>query len=394
MAIEKRLKKGGTFSYRVRVQDPNGDWYPSETFGTEHEAKARELELEKKKFKGGTTKTGEARRTTLDDYWSVWSDDRRDETSPGWIISQDQMYRDHVKPLLGGCMMLEIKAPHIGRVLSQLKARGYADNTRKHVYGLLRQMFADAVNYYEMLEENPVKAEFHKPKVVEAEAEFWKPEDAWKFLEFAGTMERKRKTMLDLAPPAWLQIQGALRVGEAQALKWSNVLFGSDQIRICEIWNNKTKKHQPYPKGKKPSYVPMTPALKRFLLDRFSRATSEYVAPSWCGKMMSYDTYLRALSRGCTLAGLPILTTHSLRHSATEIWFQAGASTEDIRRLLNHAAGSSSTKRYIHRSEGRLQDIARSIAPGLRVIDGGVSHLITQNGEKETFCIKSGGSGQ
>jgi len=386
MAIEKRFRKDGSYAFRVRVQDPTGAWYPSETFSTEHEAKEREVELEKKKFKGGHSIGSDARETTLDDYWDVWSIDRRDDTSDGWKISQDQMFRDHVSKLIGAVTMDKIKEPHIGRVLSAMKADGYADNTRKHVYSLLNQMFSDAVDYYKMLAESPVKSKFHRPNVVDVEREYWAPDMAWRFLTFIETMPMPRRTMLDLAPPTWLQLQAALRDSEVQALRWENVLFPQNEIRVSEIWNCKTGKLQPFPKGKRIDYVPMTRPLKDFLLSRFAKRTSEYVAPSHCGKMMSYDTYLRALSRACRVGGFPILTTQELRHTATEMWVDAGASGEDIRRLLNHA-DLSVTKRYIHRSGGRLQELAGTVGPRLQMIEGGaVSQSVSQMGNNGADC--------
>lgn len=362
--------------FRARVKDPEGKWYPSEWTHDQGAAARIEIDLFERRLKGGRAQNGDGKRYTIDELWQVWSVDRRLETSPGWKISQDQMYRDFIKPVLGRFKVASVRAPEIGRVLSRMQAEGYSASTRKHVYSLMNQMFGDARDYYEMIVENPVKSKFHRPAGVEAESKFWTPDQAWRFLRFTETMELTRSTMLDLAPAAHLQILAAIRVGEAQALTWANVLFESGELRICATWNGKTKELQPYPKGKVPAYVPMTPALREFLLERQKRRTSEFVAPAWHGGMMNYDTYEGALKRACRLSDLPVLTTHSLRHSATEIWIKAGASIEDIRRLLNHKAGSSSTKRYIHRTEERLQ------AVGLRIIPGGaVTHGSYPSGE-------------
>jgi site-specific recombinase XerD len=59
-----------------------------------------------------------------------------------------------------------------------------------------------------------------------------------------------------------------------------------------------------------------------------------------------------------------------MRHTATELWFSAGASMEDVRRLLNHKS-SESTKRYAHRTEDQLNSLAELITvpqPLLRVV--------------------------
>lgn len=395
MAIEPRKTKDGAMRYRARIKDPAGIWYPSEWKDNEADAKRDEADLLDRKFKGAIARGGEAKKYTLNDYWEVWSIDRRPKASEGWRISQDQMYRDYVEPVIGRKRLSEIKEPEIGKVLKRMRDDGYAENTVLHAYTLLNGMFDDAVGFYKMLAESPVNAKYHRPKPKETERDFWEPSVAWKFLEWIPRMERKRRTMLDLAPAVYLQLLAGMRVSEVQALKWSAVQFGTDQIKIAEIWNNKTKKLQPYPKGKRATYVPIIPVLKRFLVDRHSRATSDFVAPAWNGKMMSYETYHRALRRACKLAEMPPLDTQELRHTCTEIWVYAGASREDISRLLNHASPAT-TKRYMHRTEGRLQTLAQAITPGsnLRVIPGGaeVTHGNYPSGEFSAECRKEIGA--
>jgi site-specific recombinase XerD len=56
------------------------------------------------------------------------------------------------------------------------------------------------------------------------------------------------------------------------------------------------------------------------------------------------------------------VTPHELRHSCTELYVQAGASAEDLRRLLNHKS-LAATIRYMHRTDERLQRIASQVGP-------------------------------
>jgi integrase len=55
-----------------------------------------------------------------------------------------------------------------------------------------------------------------------------------------------------------------------------------------------------------------------------------------------------------------VVTPHELRHSATELWVEEGATEEDIVRLLNHSSAAS-VRRYLHRSPERLKKIASVI---------------------------------
>lgn len=377
--IVHRRKKGTT--YQVRVRDHFGKWYPSPSFKTKEEALTEEARLLSLKCRGTSAVSEDARTVTVRDYWEVWSVENRPEASDGWKISQNQMYRDYIDPVLGDLPMGRVGAPEIGRVLNRMREIGRGDQLRLHVYSLLRSMFNDAIEYYGMLVASPVKPKFHRPKVVMKKRKFLHPSDAWVLL----------KSVRDsyLGPAIWLQTLAALRVSEVQGLRWSAVSFKLNQILICEAYNNKTKQMQDYPKQEEWAYVPMTPALKEYLLP-MRGAPDAFVAAGPKGGMLSYNTYIRALKRECRLAGVSEIATHELRHTSTEIWIQAGATQEDIRRLLNHASDQS-TKHYIHRTDGRLNALSGKIrAPLWLVPSGDVPGLVP---EMEQKGVCAGGAG-
>lgn len=347
MAIVHRKNKDST-TYQVRIKDLGGQWYESRSFRNLTDAKKEELKLMDLKRMGTRATSDEAKNITLAQYWEIWSRENRSAVSDGWKITQDQMYRDFILPVLGNLKMIDIRAPQIGRLMSRAKELGLGDQTRKHVYSLVRKMFNDAVEYYEMLATNPVKARFHRPQVSERKRAFLVPKQAWKFLEFTRDHY--------LGPAIWLQTLAGLRPGEVQALKWKSLSFDPDQILICSAYNNKTSVLQDFPKQQDWAYAPMPPQLKEYLMT-LPRDPDGFVAHGAKGGMLPYHTYLVALRRLCVDAGVLEVTPHELRHTCTEIYVQAGASAEDIRRLLNHS-GFTATKHYIHRTDERLTSIA------------------------------------
>jgi len=338
-------------SYQVKLRDQTGNWYPTGSFKTEIEAKAEELKLQKLKQRGVGTLSSEAKVTTVNEYWSVWSVENRSDVSAGWKISQDQMYRDYIAPVIGEKMMSKIGVPEIGKILNVMKDKGKGEQTRKHVYGLLRKMFADAIDYYDMLAMSPVKSRFHRPKVKRKKRNFLHPSEAFHFLEFTKDHY--------LGPAIWLGLLSALRISEIQALQGKHLLYESNQILICRAYNNKTKNFQDFPKQENATYVPLPPMLKAYLQAR-TIPSWDFVAPGSKGGMLSYNTFVKALRTLCRKAGVTAITPHELRHTSTEIYFHAGASTEDIRRLLNHASFAA-TSHYIHRTDERLNAIAEGI---------------------------------
>ncbi len=62
----------------------------------------------------------------------------------------------------------------------------------------------------------------------------------------------------------------------------------------------------------------------------------------------------------CDEANVKRVSPHGLRHSCTEIWIRKGATLEDIRRLLGHKSVET-TRRYIHRTDERLIELAKEI---------------------------------
>lgn len=356
MAIIQRKKKDGSLSYLVRVQDNCGKWFPALTFGSLNVAKAEELRLIDLKQKGGKSIGDDAKKYTVREFWEVWSIENRQNVSEGWKKSQNQMYRNYIDPVLGKRALITIGAPEIGKVLNQAKSIGRSDNTILLIYGLLRRMFGDAVGYYEILTKNPVNPKFHRPKINLPERKFLKPLEAKVLLEVSKDHF--------LGPAIWVQLLTGIRPGEMQALIGKHLLFELNQILICSTYNRKIGKLQNFTKAGGSIYVPMTPLLKGYLKARLIK-DDQFVCSGLKGGMLEYGVYLSGLTHLCQRAGLPRVTPHELRHSCTELWVQAGASAEDIRRLLNHKS-MEVTKRYMHRTDNRLGQISTLVSEALQ----------------------------
>jgi integrase len=375
MAIVERKISTGEVHFQVKVKDRAGKWFETKTFKQLDAALRYEADLVESKRKGALVLCEDAFETSMDDYWAVWSEENRTEISEGWKLSQNQMYRDYVSPVLGEAMVGEIGAPEIGKVLKRVKDLGRSPRMRLHIYTLLHQMFRDLVEYYEMLTQNPVKEKFHRPEINEFQADFLNPEQAMALLNYS-----KEHWM---GPGIWLQTLAGLRTEAMIGLKPDSILWDLNQLLIRRAWKRKVKKLEDYPKGKKAEYVPLVPALKDYLKQVcLKRDPDDFVVQSPNGGMMPYQTYYKALGRVCRAAQVPVVSPHELRHSCTELWVQIGATQEDLRRLLNHKSVET-TKHYVHRTDGRLSALALRFK-GFEVIDGGVSRGSFPYGKQES----------
>jgi integrase len=354
MSIELRKTKHSGNSYVVKVRDPNRRWYHSPVFHRKADAEAYEAELKIKRVTGKLSPSFENRSITFGDYWTKWRLECRNRVSEGWRLSQDQMARTYLLPVLSSKKLLEIRSQDIGNVLAEMGHTGLSAQTVLHAYNLLHKIFEDAIEHYDLLSSSPVRKRY-RPKVQIRERNFLTPDQSWQLLEHCSNHP--------VAPTIWLALLAGLRIGEIQGLTWEAISFERKQILIRQTFNRRINKMQPHPKGKDWCKVPMAPQLAEFLaLHRKVAGPTDFVCCDNCGEMLSYKVFNKALVKLCNEAGVPRVTPHELRHSCTELYVQHGASAEDVRRLLNQKS-LSATARYIHRTDPRLQALADLVAP-------------------------------
>lgn len=353
--IEKHCKTKGV-RYTVRFQDPLGAWYESRTFSNERDAQRYERELKQRKDMGKPAQRQELRSITLQAYWEAWARECRANVSDGWKMTQDQMWADYIQSHLGQLRITAISSQHIRRLLNKLGEDGFEAQTQLHVYNLLHKMFEDALDHDPPLVDlNPVRKKL-KPRVIERERSFLPPGDARRLLEASKADP--------LGTVVWIALLTGLRSEAIMALRAGRVDFANRQILICECYKRKEREIRPYPKGRKWDYVPMPEMLVNFLRPKLAGKRSEdFVVNGRRNEMLSYNALLDGVKRLCGEAGVAIVTPHELRHSATELWYEMGASEEDLRRLLNQKS-SSTTRRYIHRTDERLKNLARAVGQG------------------------------
>lgn len=89
---------------------------------------------------------------------------------------------------------------------------------------------------------------------------------------------------------------------------------------------------------------------------------------------ITYHQLRRDFERARTLAGLPHVTFHDLRHTAASWWLAAGATLATVRDLLGHSTVAV-TSRYLHLIPGDLKRGADAVA---------AMHRRTKNAQDDT----------
>jgi integrase len=348
MAIIKRNRKSGV-RYQVKEKGSDGRWITA-TFDRLADAEKKEAELRVRK-RGGLFVTNLANQVTVTDYFRTWDQETKGRISKGWRETQVQMFRAYVGPVIGNMRLQTVTPAMIGRVLRETAEKGRGPSVQTHVYNLLHKMFEDAVELFEMLQRNPVLTKL-RPRVLVKESRYLKLDQIGKLL--AATSGKTFETAV------WLQLFAGLRVGEVQALTWSNVNLDQGMIHVRATYVRREKRFQDYPKGRRWHSIKMPPELWEHLRRTRIASGGLFVVQGVKGEWLDYHGYATALERYCKEAEVPRVSTHGLRHSTSELYMAHGATRDDLRILFAHSSGAV-TDRYVHDKGERLDEVAKVI---------------------------------
>lgn len=353
MAIIKLNRPNSPF--QVKLRGPDGRWI-TKAFPTYKNAEEFEAKLKGQKHQG-TLVTNSDRQITLNEYFETWMETVQHQASPGWRTVQRQLYRDYVKPLIGDCKLQSISPPTISQLLNEMAKKGKSEQTRLHTFNLLRKIFLDGVELFQVLTYNPAIRKL-KPRVPLKETRHLNIEQIKKLL--AHVTDKPYGTAI------WLQFFLGLRVGEVQALRWSDLDLESGQVFIRrafsrkDTWATKELVIKDYPKGRRHHTLALPQELWNFLREKKREANSIYVSPSPQGKILPYERYRRRLTWYCEELEIPVIGTHGLRHSTSALYMSHGANLGDLQALFAHSS-QSLTERYTHGVGSNLHKVSNVV---------------------------------
>lgn len=368
MAIIKRKT-----NYQVKIRGSDGKWL-SKTFATKREAEAFEGQMMQHK-RNGEQVSNMTNQITVDEYFLHWFEMVKSQASAGWRKEQHRLYQKYVSSLIGPKRLRSISPQLISGVLNEMAKLGKAEQTRLHVFALLRKMFGDAIELFQLVTFNPVLRKL-KPRVPLKEARYLNVDQAKTLLSYVQGR--------DYCVAIWLQLYLGLRVGEVQALRWSSLDLDEGVLSIRSAYCRKERVMRDYPKGRKQHSHRIPPELLRVLTEAKGGSTSDFVVTSPAGEMLSYEWYVRTLRRYCKVLSLQGIGTHGLRHSTSEIYLGHGATRDDLRKLFDHSSAIV-TDRYVHDKGTNLERVAKVI----QLFPGHSQLECSQNVPKSTFAETS-----
>ncbi|MGH8878623.1 MAG: tyrosine-type recombinase/integrase, partial [Stackebrandtia sp.] len=223
------MKRGRTWSYVIRVKDPEtGVSKPKWVGGFDNEEAAKAARDEAR-IKARRGEYIDRSSITVGGYLDQWVEAHAVEIKPKTLLSYRYLV-ELVKPHIGKIRLQAVRPARITRMYRDLvteggtTGKGLSPRTVAHVHAVLRKAFGDAVNTDQLIAVNPV-ARAKRPRVENDEpGNVWTVDELRRFLGFA---ERHR-----LYAFFHLAAYSGARRGELLNLRWADVDLDGSAINI------------------------------------------------------------------------------------------------------------------------------------------------------------------
>jgi integrase len=284
-------------------------------------------------------------RTTLAEYYADWLPRYGGRTTRGIRTQTKAGYADvmerHVLPVLGDRRLSDIGPRDIAKLAHGLRDKNLSRNTVRLALAPLKALLATAFEE-EVIRRNPA-----------ANVRIARPGTADAMTKPKALTEEELRALLTEMPDQWRHFftflaQTGLRIGEALALQWSDVDFGTQHIHVRRRWYRGTYAAPKSRFGQR--RIPLTPTTTRELWKRGATcAPGALVFPSGAGTPINAaNLYSRIYKPAARRAGVPWATFHTLRHTCATMLFKSGKNVKQVQAWLGHHAASFTMDTYVH----------------------------------------------
>lgn len=286
--------------------------------------------------------------------------------------------------------LIKITPAHIKKWQNKLTER-YSNAYIRNICGLLQKSFDLAVRLG-FISKNPVKIAGNVKKE-RKKVDFWTKEE---FEKVISTFDRSDYYEHYSFILIWFLFMTGIRLGEMQALEWSDLDFETAELNI-----NKSM----YYKNAKEFYLTdtKTPASNRvIILDDITKSNlsdwkavqqahgvSKYVI-SYNGLPTNKSTSKHIITRHSKLANVHPIKTHSLRHSHASLLISLGENALIIKDRLGHEDVTTTLGTYGHLYSNANKDVANKLNGiiTVKVVDGSKTNRFNVKGRKNSEINK------
>jgi len=295
----------------------------------------------------------DAQRVTFDQWYYNWLYRiKRADLRPKSWQKYEGLYNNYVKEApFADDKIRTIKMTDLKKWYNDLQTAGATTATVKYINGLVRSALADALQDRLILSNPTDKITFgHEIKSKEEPIKAWTQEEQRIFVDYLKK-HPKTKSMHMLL----LTLATGLRLGEAMALRWSDVDLVANNISISRAIVRTKQEDGSYEDIES---TPKTQASIRTIdlpdkiLPMLKQMPHEgqdgLIFTNRRGSYVYNKTPLRHLQALCDDLGINRITFHNLRHTYATRLFESGVSLKTVQALLGHAEIQTTQNIYVH----------------------------------------------
>jgi integrase len=338
---------------KVREKKP-GEWWvfvthkgkrTSRKVGSEEAAqevgKTIEAKLTLKQFVVEAPQRKEEQTPTYEEYATVWLEDqiktlRREST----YIRYKELLKRHVFPVIGKLPLDQVKRSHVKKMLLDYSKQGHTKRSVALLRDIANGPFAAAVDD-ELIQSSPITGVLKRLGI---KPDNKPPVDPLTAEETALLLETCREHYPEYHPMFLLMLRTGVRLGEALALKWSDVDWNSRFIQVARSYRRRETSGT---KTGKTRRVDISDQLletlkslyiqrKREVLSLGLREVDGIIFHNGKGKSRGQNSVRYIFKKVLMKAGLRNLRPHDMRHSYASQLLSDGVTPVYVKNQLGH----------------------------------------------------------
>ncbi len=296
-------------------------------------------------------------RTTVAAYLATWLESKKGNLRAETWRRYEDMVRLHLVPQLGRNALVKLQPADLREAYDAI-AKNVSGTTVHHCHGVLHVALRDAER--EGLVSRNVASLVTAPRRTTGEQRYLGPAEARQLLDAAKGHALEAFFVLALT--------SGLRLGELQALRWTDLELQRQRVRVTRTLTTM--------RGGEPTFGPPKTQKSRrtvWLTAGACEALERYQAhqdirrraagPAWKEYRLVFTNSLgkpldnsHVLSRGLypllEKAELPRMRFHDLRHTAATVLLSEGVPVKVVSEMLGHSDISTTLRIYAHTIEG------------------------------------------
>ena len=287
-------------------------------------------------------------------------------------VRYQELVRLHIVPEIGRVTLAKLTPQHVERMMAGVAKKGVAPRTVSHCRAVLRNSLNHAMRH--SLVGRNVASLAEAPKVPEPEIRALTPASARQIL--AAVKGDGLEALFTVA------LACGLRQSEALGLRWSDVDLDTAPLTVQRTIQRVDGEYQVLePKTKRSRRTISLPAPVAASLRQHRTGQMEarlVVGPAWegdtwgglvftdeIGRPLSSFYVSRRFKKLLSLAGLPVMRYHDLRHGAASLMAAQGVPPRVAMEVLGHAQISTTMNIYAHIAPEFQKEASERVAAAL-----------------------------